>query len=477
MSAKLNVPSVLRGLAGAVALATSLSAHPAATIVIENFNAAGVGFNDATPVAPVGGNAGTTLGQQRLNAFQAAANIWGATLTSTVTIVVRSSFEPLTCTANSAVLGSAGATTAHANFTGALLQNTWYPGALANTLFGADLDPTTPEIRARFNVNLGQTGCLDGRPFYLGLDNNHGALIDLVTVLLHEFGHGLGFQNFTSGTSGTFLGPPFLPAVWDHFMFDNTTGKYWIQMTNAERQASALNVRKVVWTGANVTTNVPGVLAAGTPRLLVTSVAVPAVNGEYPVGTAAFGPPPSSPGVTGQVMPVSTLGCAPFPPLDALAAKNNIVLINRGTCSFRTKTKNAQDALARGVILANNVAGSPPPGLGDDPTVPGPITIPTVSIALADADTLRNALAFRSRTASGVVANIGINPAQFAGADTAGRVLLFTPNPFQGGSSVSHWDTIAFPNLLMEPAINGDLLHSVVPPADLTFPLLHDMGW
>ena len=325
-------------------------------------------------------------------------------------------------------------------------------------------------------MNLGQPGCLDGRPFYLGLDNNHGVLIDLVTVLLHEFGHGLGFQNFTSGTSGSFIGPPFLPSVWDHFMFDNTQGKFWVQMTNAERAASGINFRRVVWTGANVTTNVPGVLSIGTARLRITSQPVPAVSNDYPVGTAPFGPPPSSPGVTGQLMPVTTLGCAPFPPLDALAAKNNIVLIDRGVCSFKTKAKFAQEALARGVILANNVVGSPP-ALGDDPLVPDVITIPMVSISLTDANTLRTALAFRSRTASGVAANIGTNPGQFAGADTLGRMLLFTPNPFQGGSSVSHFDTIAFPNQLMEPAINVDLLHSVVPPADLTFPLLEDIGW
>ena len=92
------------GLAGA-----ALQAQAAATIVIQNLNAAGEGFNDATPAAPVGGNAGTTLGQQRLIAFQAAAEQWGATLTSNQAIVIRASFEPLTCTANSAVLGSAGA--------------------------------------------------------------------------------------------------------------------------------------------------------------------------------------------------------------------------------------------------------------------------------------------------------------------------------------------------------------------------------
>ena len=52
------------------------SAQAAATITIVNGDPAGVGFNDPTAVAPVGGNAGATLGQQRLNAFQAAANRW-----------------------------------------------------------------------------------------------------------------------------------------------------------------------------------------------------------------------------------------------------------------------------------------------------------------------------------------------------------------------------------------------------------------
>jgi hypothetical protein len=61
-------------------------AFGAATITIVNGDPAGVGFNDTTVVAPVGGNTGTTLGAQRLIAFQAAADKWGATLTSTVTI-------------------------------------------------------------------------------------------------------------------------------------------------------------------------------------------------------------------------------------------------------------------------------------------------------------------------------------------------------------------------------------------------------
>ena len=56
-------------MAAILAVGAAAPARAAATIVIVNQNDPGVGFNDPTPVAPVGGNPGTTLGQQRLNAF------------------------------------------------------------------------------------------------------------------------------------------------------------------------------------------------------------------------------------------------------------------------------------------------------------------------------------------------------------------------------------------------------------------------
>ena len=42
---------------------------------------------------------------------------------------------------------------------------------------------------------------------------------------------------------------------------------------------------------------------------------------------------------------------------------------------------------------------------------------------------------------------------------------------------MSHWDISAVPNLLLEPNINLDLTPTLVPPKDLTKPLLVDLGW
>jgi hypothetical protein len=94
---------VLVMLVSMVALATNASA---ATIIINNTDGAGEGFNDPAPWVPTGGNPATTLGQARLNAFQYAADLAGSCLVSNVVIVVNASMDPLTCNATSAVLGS-----------------------------------------------------------------------------------------------------------------------------------------------------------------------------------------------------------------------------------------------------------------------------------------------------------------------------------------------------------------------------------
>jgi hypothetical protein len=127
---------------------------------------------------------------------------------------------------------------------------------------------------------------------------------------------------------------------------------------------------------------------------------------------------------------------------------------------LRRQAKNAQNAGAFGVIIVNNVAGSAPGLGGSDPT----IVIPTVSVSQAQGAILKQAVAdavkYGTRSRAGaVVANFAFDATRKAGADALGRPLLYTPNPLIGGSSVSHWDVSAFPNLLMEPNINSDLNH------------------
>ena len=464
-----------------VLLAGLLLVAPAfgqATVTIINGNAPGVGFNDPTPAAPVGGNNGTTLGQQRLIAFQSAATIWGDTLASNVEIKILATFEPLACTASTAVLGSAGTIFIFSDFPsnppfpGPEFPLTWYHSALAKKRAGFDLNPGQPDIRARFNVSLGAPGCLTGTFWYLGLDNNHSNNIDLVTVLLHEFAHGLGFSQFASVTDGSEIFGQ--TDVYGRLLLDKTVSKTWDQMTDAERAASAINTRKVVWVGSHVTNAVPGVLAPGTPLLKVNSP--PAIQGNYDVGAASFGPQLNSSGVTGTVVqaldpadpsgPTTFDACSPL--TNAGAVVGNIALVDRGTCTFTVKVKNAQNAGAIAVLVADNAAGSPPAGLGGSDST---IVIPAVRITLADGNTIK------AQLASGVNATLTVDLSVLAGADIAGKALMNTPNPVQPGSSISHWDPIAFPNQLMEPAINSDLTHSVSEPQDLTLAELRDVGW
>jgi hypothetical protein len=441
----------------------SSSARAAATIVIQNADTPSSGFNDPTPVAPVGGNTGTTLGQQRLNAFQFAANVWGATLNSAVTITIRAKWAPLTCSPSSGVLGQAGAIGIFSDFANAPFPATWYSEAEADALSGRDLDPASPEISATFNSNIGSAGCLDNggspTPFYLGLDNAHGAGIDLVAILMHEFAHGLGFQTFTSSSSGTQQSG--MPSIYDKFLLDNTTGKTWDQMTNAERQASAINSSHLVWNGPQTTADVANTL--GTARLRVNSPG--GIAGNYTVGTAAFGARLSSPGLTanvGQATPAD--GCSALTNSGAIAGR--IALIDRGTCTFVAKVKNAQDAGAVGVIIANSPTGVFGNMGGGDAT----ITIPSVMISLTDGNTLKGQL-------SGLNATLLLDVSTPGGADAQGRAMMFAPNPIQSGSSVSHWDSVMFPDQLMEPSDSGDTTHSVTAPQDLTASLMRDIGW
>lgn len=455
-------------VASLLAVATILSpglfgprATSAATITIINADGAGEGFNDPTPVSPVGGNPGTTRGEQRLNVFSQAASIWGALLSSSVVIQVVAQFDPQFCTSNSAVLGSAGALTADSDFPGAEFPNTWYPQALANKLAGMDRDPGA-DIAATFNSDVDNSTCLGSVSWYYGYDGNEGNDVELLPVVLHELGHGLGFATFANPNSGGLLLN--MPDIYTRFMLDKTIGLHWSEMTDAQRFVSRGNSGNLVWDGAATTFRAKTYLSA---RTEVEAYAPAFWAGVYETPAALFGPTLSTTGVTAEVVEVNDGTWPPDacqPILNVAALNGKIAYIDRGSCSFEFKVAAAQAAGAVGVIVVNNVAGGAFQMPGTNPS----ITIPSVMISGEEGEPLREDV-----EAGGTIVTLRSNSAIRSGTHPDGQVRLYAPNAVEPGSSLSHFDVSAIPDLLMEPNINYGLHNSV----DLTREAFEDMGW
>ena len=438
----------------AIGVALAGFAH-AADVVPVYLDGANEGYNDPTPVAPLPGNPGTTRGEQRRIVAEFAADLWGSVLQSSVPVYVGAQFTPL----GANVLGSAGATFIFRNEPEFPVQNTWFSSALADALTGRDLNPGFTDIGSNFSTDF---------TFYYGLDGNTPAgQTSFLDVVMHEFGHGLGFQNFEDEASGAWQSNT--PDIYSTFTFDNTANLYWTQMTKNERKRSALNYGNVVFTGARA---VQGAALILDPRQVLNVTAPASIAGTYEYGTASFGPAPTPANFQGNLVvgldaanatgPSTTDGCTAF--TNAAAVAGRIAIVDRGSCAFVVKAANAQAAGAAGLIVANNAAGTPPPGMGGtDPS----ITIPAISVTQADGAVLKGT--------SGVQVAFVVDAAHLQGADNAGRPRLFMPDPVQPGSSGSHYDTALAPNALMEPAINDSLNAAVN--LDITANLLQDTGW
>lgn len=128
------------------------------------------------------------------------------------------------------------------------------------------------------------------------------------------------------------------------------------------------------------------------PQLSTSTLTItqPASIGTLQFGTAAYGPRNFD--VTADVALMqdsggATDGCNPA----ANDLSGKIALVDRGACTFKTKTLNAQNAGAVGVIVADN-RSEPPIGLGDDSSITDTINIGTLSITQSDGATLKTAL-------------------------------------------------------------------------------------
>jgi extracellular elastinolytic metalloproteinase len=112
-------------------------------------------------------------------------------------------------------------------------------------------------------------------------------------------------------------------------------------------------------------------------------------DGFYFGSDAEFGPALDGTGVSGSLVVANDGTGETSDACEALVngseISGSIALVDRGSCTFVVKVKNAQDAGAVGVVMVNNVAGNPIAMGGTDNT----ITIPSMMISLTDGNAVK----------------------------------------------------------------------------------------
>jgi len=146
-------------------------------------------------------------------AFDFAVSILKSLLPSDVAINVIVSSGSL----ESGVLANSGASALAGGWAiDALDPNSWYPVALAEKIYGASLnDNQSADIVMNINTDVN---------WYLGTDGNTPTYqYDMVTVVIHELIHGLGFFDTMSADASTgSWGAASLPVIYDTFLENNS---------------------------------------------------------------------------------------------------------------------------------------------------------------------------------------------------------------------------------------------------------------
>ena len=340
----------------------------------------GVGFNHPS------------LGNQRRNALQVAANVFGSMLGSNQTINIDARFQELACDPDD------GATLANARPTfvytvgSAEFPQSWYHGALAESLSGQNLsladnaNPSAGDLLINFNSSIDEECLGPGRGWYYGTAEEAPGQIHFINVALHEIAHGLGFSTLINGTTGlTFENRP---DIYSHFIRDTRVRKTWAEMTPAEVRASATRTGRLVWVGSRGNQAARRLLD---PPTVFRIEAPSAFAGDFITSTANFGPsvqdqmPSAELALARDASNQPTLVCGPVS--NRAAVRDRIAVLDRGECTFVEKVRNAQNAGAVGVLIVNNVAGVV--GMGGDAN---DINIPVLMVSNADGAIVKNAI-------------------------------------------------------------------------------------
>ena len=172
-------------------------------------------------------------------AIQRAIDIWSENFVSKVPVNVNVAW---TKAPNSTILASASAKNIFSNFNGAPDKTLYYPSALANALAGVDLDIGEPDLE--INVTTGDF-------WYYGLDGKCPSnKYDLVSVILHEMAHGLGFMSGTYYDPATKVGRFLQPTAFDAYV-QLPDGRRLVDLPSPSLEIGAALTSTLLWSGAN----------------------------------------------------------------------------------------------------------------------------------------------------------------------------------------------------------------------------------
>lgn len=172
---------------------TAVSINTYALVTITNTDGPDEGFNDPTAVSPVGGNTGTTLGEQRLNVFNKAAEILSAQFNISVPMIINANFNPIACTPYDGILGQAGPIDAIIDEA----SRSIIPVPLYNQQVGYDVRAELADIQATFNSSVDNNdNCLTDANWYYGFDTPNNDDYSLLSIFIHELIHGMGLVSY-----------------------------------------------------------------------------------------------------------------------------------------------------------------------------------------------------------------------------------------------------------------------------------------
>ncbi len=214
-----------------------------------------------------------------------------------------------------------------------------------------------------------------------GVTTNYCSGVSSDDVVAHEWGH--AYTEYTHG----------LIYQWQSGALNESYSDIWgetVDLINGRMDADE----------GNITAKRPvGVCSSHSPARPVAVINSPAsIAKTCEAGPASFGPQLTATGVTGDVAlavddgqpaPDGTPSTSTSDACTALtngpAISGKVALVDRGACAFTIKVKNAQNAGAIAVLVADNVEATPAGMSGVDPS----ITIPSVRIRLSDGNLIK----------------------------------------------------------------------------------------